>query len=334
MISVAEEQPPLSRSIACTCEFDRLTFTHERSTKTKLLGIALALLAGFFALELAVGYWSHSLALLADATHLLSDVGTLGLTLAATVLADQPAIKRATFGYRRVEILAALINGITLMAIAVFVAIEAIDRLQSPEPILVLPMLVGAGLGLAVNGLNILLLHKHSHSDLNLRGAFLHVVADAASSVGILLAALAVYAVGWDWMDATAGLAVAVLTGLSAIPLVKSSLEVLLEFAPADIDPIAVSAALNAFDGVEQVEKLHIWTVTSGQIMLCASLSVKAQSLAEQNRLLKALQAYLCEEFAVQNAVLQLANRQPDTAPLHPLFNQSLSSMSLRRHGS
>jgi cobalt-zinc-cadmium efflux system protein len=142
------------------------------------------------------------------------DIATLGLTLLARWLAMRPANGQATFGYRRVEILAALLNGLSLLAIAALITWEAMARFQAPEPVLGLPMLITAAMGLIVNSLNITLLHQHSHDDLNLRGAFLHVVADAVSSVGVILAALAVYFFNWLWIDAAASLLVAGLTGL------------------------------------------------------------------------------------------------------------------------
>jgi cobalt-zinc-cadmium efflux system protein len=336
MVSAAEGQSKVRAAVSpdCLCGYLHLDTTGNDRTKTRVLSIAMGLLAGFFVIELGIGYWSHSLSLLADAGHLLSDVGTLGLTLAAAWLARRPAADRATFGYHRAEILAALINGVSLVAIAVFVTAEAIERLQSPEPILILPMLAGASLGLVVNGLNILLLHNHSHSDLNLRGAFLHIVADAASSVGIIIAALMVYWFGWTWVDAAAGLVVACLTCLSAIPLIKSSLEVLMEFAPKGLDPIALETTFKSFDGVEQVDKLYVWTLTSGRIMVCANLWVTTSSLEEQNRLLRSLQSHLHQEFSIYESVLQLSAYQPAKVPLHPLFNQSLNSMFSGIHDS
>ena len=306
----------------------------QRRQKTQILWMILGLLLVFFFAELATGLWSHSLSLLADAEHLISDIAALGLTLLASWLAQRPAAGQATFAYRRAEILVALANGLSLLAIAGLIAWEAVGRFQAPEPLLGLPMLVGAGIGLAVNSLNIALLHQHSHDDLNLRGAFLHVVADAISSVGVILAALAVYFLNWLWMDAIASLLVAGLTAISAIPLVRESLEILMECAPRSIRPVDVTASLQSFTAVHQVEKLHIWTITSGQVMLCAHLTVESLNVQERDRLLKQLQAHLKQEFGISESILQLTSRVTSVA-LHPLFNNNLVSMlSSRRSDS
>jgi cobalt-zinc-cadmium efflux system protein len=334
MVSVAQGQKIRPTAIdSCRCGYPHLEEEGDSQKKIKLLVVVLGLLAGFFVFELAVGFWSHSLSLLADAGHMLSDVAALGLTLAATWLARKPASGRATFGYRRAEVLAALVNGISLVAIALFVTAEAIDRLRHPEPLLVVPMLVGAGLGLVINSLNLSLLHQHSHQDLNMRGALLHIVADIASSIGVIFAALAVYCWNWVWIDAAAGLLVAAFTGLSAIPLIKSSVEVLMEYAPKGLEPSTVEAALMSFDGVEQVTKLYIWTLTSGQVMLCAHLTVNLPSLEERDRLSQDLQSYLYQEFDVREAVLQLSAAPVANFQLHPLFNQSLTSLFAGQHG-
>ncbi len=317
----------------CGCSsINHLDVIH-RKQKNQRLGITIGLIASFFVAQLAIGLWSHSLSLLADAGHLLSDVAALGLTLVASWLAQRPAAGQATFGYRRVEILVALVNGLSLLAIAFFITWEAMGRVQTPEPVLGLPMLIGAVVGLVVNGLNITLLHQHSHDDLNLRGAFLHVVADAASSVGVILAALAVYFWNWSWIDVATSLLVAGLTALSAIPLIRESLEILMEYAPRSIDPAEVATALKSFSAVERVEKLHIWTITSGQLMLCAHLSVPSLSAEERDRLLQQLQTHLNQEFGIKESILQLTSCEPlDASALHPLLSNNLLSLLSRQH--
>lgn len=300
----------------------------QRKQKTRVLWITIGLLLSFFAAELAIGVWSHSLSLLADAEHLVSDIAALGLTLLACWLAERPAAGRATFAYHRVEVLVALVNGLSLLAIAAFIAWEAMTRIQAPEALLGLPMLIGAGIGLAVNCLNMSLLHQHSHHDVNLRGAFLHVVADAISSVGVILAAIAVYFLNWLWMDTIASLFVAGLTALSAIPLVKESLEILMEYAPRESKPDEVIASLKSFAAVYRVEKLHIWTITSGQIMLCAHLIVEPINAQERDQLLKQLQAHLKKEHGISESILQLTSRDyTESVALHPLFTNNLVSM-------
>lgn len=207
-----------------------------RSNKVRLLWTALILVGCFSLAELVVGFWSHSLSLLADSGHMISDSLALVLALLATWLA-RPTSDKASFGYRRVEILSALANGIGLVAIAVWIAWEAITRLQSPPTdILSLPMLITASVGLGVNSVNALLLHDSSHHDLNMRAAFLHMVADAISSVGVILAAIAVWLMHWLWADGVISLFVSGLIVLGAIPLIVQSLNTLLENPPSHLN--------------------------------------------------------------------------------------------------
>lgn len=315
------------RAVALTCEccaLDSLA-AHQFSAVTWRLLAVMALVLGLWLAELAIGLWSHSLSLLADAGHLFSDVGALGLTLAAGWLARRPAAGRATFGHWRIESLAALINGLSLVAIATLIAWEAVLRFKVPEPVLSLPLLLGAGLGLLVNGLNLKLLHKHSADNINVKGAFLHVVADVASSVGILLAALIIYGFHWLWVDAATSLLIACLTGLSALPLIWNSIGMLLNYAPKAVDPAAVSTFLAAVPGVCAVEKLHIWSIASNQVALCAHLTINPLSGVERDRLLAHLQAELSQTFGIHESTLQFTNRYLiGLEALQPLFGRGL----------
>ena len=203
------------------------------ANKVRLLVTALVLICSFSLAELAVGLFSHSLALLADSGHLASDCFALILALFASWMAQKRRSKDLASGNHWVEVLAALVNGLGLVAIALWIAWEAIVRLQSPPvEILSLPMLATASVGLGVNSINIFLLHKDSHHDLNLRGAFLHVLADAASSVGVILAAIAVWALNWLWADGVMTLFVSGLIILSAAPLIVQSIHALLAKSP------------------------------------------------------------------------------------------------------
>jgi cobalt-zinc-cadmium efflux system protein len=196
--------------------------------KFRVLRTALVLVGCFALVELAIGYWSHSLALQAESGHMMSDTLALGLSLVASWISQSQICKRANLTSLRVEVFAALFNGIGLVGIAIWIATEAIASLQSPPvDILSLPMLITAGVGLGVNSVNVFLLHDCSHSDLNVRGAFLHVIADFISSVGVILAALAVWLMHWLWADTAISLFVSTLILLSAIPLIVQSLNLL-----------------------------------------------------------------------------------------------------------
>ena len=194
----------------------------------RLLITAIALIGSFSIAELVMGWFSHSLALLADSGHMMSDCFALGLALLAAWIAQKTNSGSVAMGNRRVEVLAALANGIGLVALALWIGWEAIIRLHSPPmEILSLPMLATASVGFGINGVNILLLHQDSHHDLNLRGAFLHIFADAVSSVGVILAGFAVWAMKWMWADGVISLFVSGLIFISAVPLILQSLNLL-----------------------------------------------------------------------------------------------------------
>ncbi|HAG81316.1 MAG TPA: cation transporter [Cyanobacteria bacterium UBA12227] len=214
------------------------TPTHQSvppRNKVKLLITALILMGSFGLVELGAGLFSHSLALLADAGHMASASFALVLALLATWIARGRNSSGIAPSNHWIEFVAALCNGVVLVAIASWVGWEAIERLQSPSvEILSLPMLATATVGFGVNSVNILLLHKDSHHDLNIRGAFLHVLADAASSIGVILGAIAVWALGWLWADGAISLFVAALIIISAVPLIIQSLKALLEKSVED----------------------------------------------------------------------------------------------------
>ena len=311
----------------CGCADNPIKVVNN-SQKAKILWITVGLLAIFFVAEWSVGLWSQSLSLQADAGHILSDITALLISLLASFLAQQPAKKKATFGHQRIEVLAALVNGLGLLAIATFIILEAIQRWQHPASILGLPMLTIAVLGLIINLLNISLLHPHTHNDLNLRGALLHVIADTVSSVGVIIAALTVHLWDWWWADVAISLLVATFTGLSALPLVQESLKIFLEYAPESIDPVEVEISLKFFPGVVQVEKLHIWTISLDKVMLCANLTVESATIQERDRLLNKLKTHIHKTFNIAEITLQLTScKKPSDIQVHPLFNQDLFLM-------
>lgn len=275
--------------------------------KARLLLTALLLIGSFSLAEFAIGTQSHSLALVADAGHMMSDSLSLGVALLATWIARLPASNQATFGYRRIEILAALANGVGLVTIALWVAWAAVVRLQAPAPdILSLPMLMTAAVGLGINSLNAFLIHDHTHNDLNLRGAFLHMMADAASSVGVILAAIGVWQLGWNWADGAISLLVSLLIIGGAIPLIRQSVGILLEKPPTHLDLAEIQARLQGFEGVVGVGQLRVWTIAPGQEALSAQLTVSLRDGEGRDRLLHQIAASLRQEFGIQDSVLQM----------------------------
>jgi cobalt-zinc-cadmium efflux system protein len=248
----------------------------DRRRSARSLATVLALTAAYAVFELVGGLLTGSLALLADAGHMAGDVFALALALFAGWLAARPATLQRSFGYHRAEILAALANGIALVAIALWIFLEAVQRLTDPPDILAGWVLVVALAGLAVNLAGALILAGERVRSLNVRAAFLHVLADLAATVGVITAALVVLATGWRQADAVVGIAIGLLILASSWTILRDSLSILLESAPAGIDAGEVGRRMAAADGVVEVHDLHIWTITSGFPALSAHVLVRA----------------------------------------------------------
>jgi cobalt-zinc-cadmium efflux system protein len=236
---------------------------------------ALGITAIFFVAEVVGGLLSNSLALVADAGHMLTDVAALGLSLFVAWFSRQPSTPQKTFGYLRWEILAAFLNGATLLLISVWIAWEAILRLRAPEPVIGPVMLVVSVGGLVVNLISARLLHPTSGHSLNVRGAYLHVLSDLLGSVGTVTAAVLVSFTGWTRADPVVSLITVLLIVRGAWTLVRESVDVLLESSPAHISLGAVREQLEAIPGVESVHDLHVWTVTSDMVAMSAHAIVR-----------------------------------------------------------
>ena len=233
------------------------------------------LLTSTFMVVEAVGGWlSGSLALLADAGHMLVDTGALGLTLLTARIARRPADANKTYGYHRWEILAAFINGTVLVGIAVWVVIEAIGRIQEPPSIRAGLFLAVAAVGLLINLWALALLHSRRHGSLNTRGAYLHIVGDALGSVGALSAAVVILLTGWTLADPLISIALSLLILVGAWRLVSESVEVLLEAVPRHLSMAEVQRRMLAVEGVQTVHDLHVWTVTSGMVAMSGHVIV------------------------------------------------------------
>jgi cobalt-zinc-cadmium efflux system protein len=268
------------------------------------LAIALALVSAYLVAEVAAGLWTGSLALLADAGHMLADTGSLALSLFALWLAERPAPLAHTFGYRRAEILAALANGAALAIVAILIAAEAFERLSAPPAVMGAPMLAVAAGGLAVNLVGLALLHRDRERSLNLRGAWLHLLSDALGSVGAMAAGAALVLFDWRLADPLASLAISALVLRSAWSLVRETVDILLEAAPAHLDVGELRSSLQAQAGVVSVHDLHVWTIASGMISL--SCHVHAAQDADDHNLLGRLRRLLRERYAIQHVTIQL----------------------------
>ncbi|MBV8064136.1 MAG: cation transporter [Actinobacteria bacterium] len=268
------------------------------------LTAALVLVLGLMAGEIAAGIVAHSLALLADAGHLLTDAAALGAAIVAAALAARPAKGALTFGLGRAEILAAQGNGITLLVVAVWVVYAAVRRLIAPTTVHGGIVLAVALAGVAVNLVATAVLSRADRSSLNVRGAFLHVATDLAAFAATAAAGALVLATGWDRFDPIASLLVAALMVRSSWSLLRDSGRIFLEAAPADIDPGAVAAALAADADVVEVHDLHVWTVTSGFPALAAHVLVSPETDCHAAR--RRLQQLLADRFGLRHTTLQV----------------------------
>lgn len=275
----------------------------HRAQSKRALAIVLALTAAYTVCEIVGGWLTGSLALLADAGHMLGDSAALGLALVAAWLAGRPATPERSFGYRRAEILAALANGVALAVIAVWVFIEAVRRLDSPQEILGGWMLVVALLGLVVNAVAAWILSR-AGDNLNVRAALRHVFADLAGSVGVAVAAVIVLTTGWERADPIAGMAIGVLILGSSWSIVRDSVSILLEATPAGIDADEVGKRMAGVEGIVEVHDLHIWTITSGFPTLSAHVLVRRGDDCHLRR--RELEQLLAREFGLEHTTLQV----------------------------
>ena len=279
----------------------------QRSASKRALLLTLVLAGGYMVAEIVGGLITNSLALLADAGHMFSDVAALGLSLFAIWIAERPPTPQRTYGYYRTEILAALVNGAALIAVSLYIFIEAYRRLiQPPEVMGAVMMWIAMG-GLVINLLGLWILRAGRDESLNVRGAWLHVLTDALGSVGAIIAGALIWAFGWNWVDAAISAFIGLLVIYSAWRLVMESVHVLMESAPRGIDVDEVRQTIAATPGVIGVHDLHVWTITSGLDSLSAH--VVAEETESHADLLKRLRLALHERFGIDHITIQI---EPD----------------------
>jgi len=284
-----------------------VTRTHDhthRAGSRRALGLVLVLTVAYTGAEIVGGLLTGSLALLADAGHMLGDSAALALALGAAWLATRPATPERSFGFRRAEILAALANGLALVAIAIWVFVEAIRRLDHPPHVLGGWMLLVAGIGLGVNLAAARILARAAEENLNVQAALRHVFADLAASMGVAVAALVILTTGWRQADPIAGLAIALLIVASSWTILRDSVAILLEAAPAGLDAEEVGRRMAEAEGVVEVHDLHIWTITSGFPTLSAHVLVRRGDDCHARR--HELEQLLASEFQLTHTTLQV----------------------------
>jgi cobalt-zinc-cadmium efflux system protein len=287
---------------------------HARGSRTRL-SIVLLLTAIYMVAELAGGLWTGSLALLADAGHMLADVAALILALTAVWFGARPATPRKTFGYYRLEILAALINGVGLVLISFFIFYEAYQRWFTHPVIRSGAMTAVAAGGLIVNLICALLLHRDRDQDLNVRGAWLHVIGDALGSTGAIIAGALIMLLGWTAADSLISVFIGMLIVWSSWHLIRDATNVLLEGTPAHINLAAVEAVIMETEGVSDVHDLHVWTITSGREALSAHV-IHAYSIS-QSDLLKELRVKLLDRFGVNHLTIQMETADFEDEAIH-----------------
>jgi len=302
--------------VAVTLRRDEHNHRHGRSADSwRRLTVVLLLTSVYMVLETIGGWWTGSLALLADAGHMFTDSAALVLALTAVWFSSRPATSKKTFGYYRLEIIAALVNGVALVVIAMLIFYGAYQRWLAPPFVRSGPMMVVAAGGLIVNLLSAWILHARDEIDLNMRGAWLHVVGDALGSVAAILAGACMMFFGWYAADPFFSALISLLIIWGSVRLIRDSTNVLLEGTPAHINLAAVEDAILATSGVNDVHDLHVWTITSGREALSAHV-IHGESISQPD-LLKELRTKLHDRFGVDHLTIQMETADFEDETFH-----------------
>ncbi len=277
---------------------------HHHSHSTKQLTLALAITASWFVIELAGGIYANSLALLADAAHMLTDLAALGLSLFALKISTRPATHEMTYGYLRAEILAALANGIFLVLIGLFIFYESYQRFLTPPEIKSVPMLIVAATGLLANLATAALLYKSRRENLNLRGAFLHVLGDTLGSIGAIAAGIIILLWQWRMADPIVSVVVGGLVIFSSYELVKESVDILLEATPGHLKIPQILSDLGSLKSVVSVHDLHVWAITAEVPAMSCHIVLKAGE--DGSATLAVLSRLMQEKYGIEHTTIQI----------------------------
>ncbi|WP_136514949.1 cation diffusion facilitator family transporter [Geomonas edaphica] len=280
--------------------------THLDQSITGRFKYAIVLTSLTLVAELVGGIWTNSLALLSDAAHVFLDLFALLLSLGAIKLASYPVSDTRTFGWHRTEVFASFINGSTVFIIAGIICYEAVGRFMHPEAVKSLEMLIIAAVGLVANLLAASALHSHSHDDLNVHSAFLHVIGDAAASVGVIVGGIVMYFTNWYLLDAIISMGIGFIIFWGSWRVMRESVHILLEGVPRGIDVNQVAVAISEVDGVEEVHHLNIWTICSHIIALSAHVVVPEQYQDEHDKIIGKIEEKLFQHFHISHTTLQL----------------------------
>ena len=287
-----------------------------RETGKSRLRLVLVLTSFFFVVEVIGGFWTNSLALLSDAGHMLSDMFALGLSLFAFWLSSRKPSTTKTYGYYRFEVVAAFINGVLLILIALWIFAEAYSRFQQPAAVKSIPMLLIAIIGLMINLLGIYLLHKAGTKNINIRGALFHLVGDAAGSVGAITAAIVITLTGWTLFDPLVSVLIGVLIIYSAWRLLWDVVNILMQGVPSHIDLESIKEGILSVDGVIGLCDLHIWSLTSEVESLSAHVVV--ENMGRNKEILEKLTGLIKDRFGISHVTLQIEDEGVGTCKLFP----------------
>jgi cobalt-zinc-cadmium efflux system protein len=271
----------------------------------KPLFIALGITSVVMIAEFVGGLLANSLALLSDAAHMLADVLALLLSIVAFRFSSRPPTNRTTFGFYRLEIFAAQINGGILVFLSLFIFYEAYHRLLEPEPIKSLLMMIVAAIGLLANAASALVLHKSSRKNLNVKAAFLHIMGDLFSSAGVIIGGIVIYVTGWFAVDPILSIMIGLIILKGAYGVVKETAVVLLEAVPKHIKLEKLIREVENIEGVESFHDVHVWTITSGLYALSGHVQIQDQRISESTQIMEAVKQYLAQRYHIDHTTLQ-----------------------------
>jgi len=298
---------------------------HTHGANKKVLLLSFIIITGYMIVEAIGGFVTNSLALLSDAGHMFSDSISLGIAMLAFIFGEKAASYTKTYGYKRFEILAAVLNGVTLIGIALFIFYEAIERFANPPEVATTGMLIISTIGLLINILVAWIMMRGSDTkdNLNMRGAFLHVLSDMLGSVGAIVAALLIMFFGWGWADPLASVVVALLVVRSGYYVTKAAIHVLMEGTPTNVDVQGIIQLIEQTEGIESIHDLHIWTITSGTNALsCHAVVNEHLKIADSEHILRKIEHNL-EHKGIKHVTIQLetASHQHENSILCQLNN-------------
>jgi cobalt-zinc-cadmium efflux system protein len=269
------------------------------------LFIALGITSVVMIAEFVGGMLANSLALLSDAAHMLADVLALLLSIVAFRFSARPPTNRTTFGFYRLEIFAAQINGGILVFLSLFIFYEAYQRLLQPEPVKSLLMMIVAGVGLLANAASAFVLHKSSRKNLNIKAAFLHIMGDLFSSAGVIIGGIIIYLTGWFAVDPILSVMIGLIILKGAYGVVKETASVLLEAVPKHINLEKLIREVEALGGIESFHDVHVWTITSGLYALSGHVQIQDQRISESTQIMEGVKAYLSQRYHINHTTLQ-----------------------------